>query len=168
MAQVLKRQNFDVTPEQEAEILWLREMLGASTSKDAVLRAVRIAGILAREVHEGGSLHVKSPGGASERLVIPELERPSGAPWRYLVDREHPWRRQMMIKGRRLLAATVWRDLLANGQTPEQAAEEWDLPVDAVHEAVRWCEANRSLLEMEAQEEARRLRSAGANLAPAR
>jgi hypothetical protein len=74
----------------------------------------------------------------------------------------------MSIKGRRLLAATVWRDMTANGQTPEQAAEEWDLAVEAVHEVVRWCEDNRALLEMEAREESRRLASAGVVLAPAR
>ena len=168
MAASLKRQNFDVTPEQEAEIAWLRDALGVSTAKDAVLRAVRIAAVLSREAREGRTLFVQSPGGNPERLVIPELERPAVGGWRYLLEREHPWRRQMSIKGKRLLAATVWRDMVANGQTPAQAAEEWDIPVDAVYEAFTWCEANRALLDMEAKEEARRVTSAGANLAPAR
>ncbi len=161
-----KRQNFDVTPEQEAEIAALRESLGAATAKDAILRAVRIASVLAREVCEGRELMVRDASGISGRLVIPELERPGG--WRYLVERAHAWRRQPSIKGRRLLASTVWSDLVANGQSAEQAAHEWDLPVDAIREAVRWCEANRALLEMEANEEARRLRSVGVALAPAR
>lgn len=169
MAQAtLKRQNFDVTPEQEAEIAWLREALGVSSSKDAVLRAVRIAAVLSREASEGRHLMVSTPGGRPERLVIPELERPMQKGWRYLVERDHPWQRQMSFKGRRLLAATVWRDMVVNGQTAEEAAEEWDLPVEAVHEAVRWCEGHRALLEMEAREEARRLASAGVVLAPAR
>lgn len=169
MAQAtLKRQNFDVTPEQEAEIAWLREALGLSTSKDAVLRAVRIAAVLAREAQEGHVLMVRGPQGPPERLVIPELERPMEKGWRYLVERDHPWQRQMSIKGRRLLAATVWRDLVTNGQTAEAAALEWDLPVEAVREAVRWSEANLALLEMETQEEARRLASAGVAIAPSR
>ena len=164
----LKRQNFDVTPEQEAEIAWLREALGASTAKDAVLRAVRIAAILSREANEGRTLLVRSPGGIPERLVIPELERPALGGWRYLLERDHPWRRQMSIKGRRLLASTVWRDMVANRQTAPEAAEEWGIPVEAVEEAVRWCEGNRALLDMEAKEEARRLTSAGVDRAPAR
>lgn len=168
MAAPLKRQNFDVTPEQEAEIAWLREALGVSTAKDAVLRAVRIAAVLSREASEGRTLMVREPGGAPQRLVIPELERPATAGWRYLVEREHPWRRQMSIKGRRLLAATVWRDMLANGQSSAEAAEEWDLPVEAVDEAVRWCEAHRALLEMEAREEARRGATVGAGVAAPR
>ena len=163
-----KRQNFDVTPEQEAEIGSLREALGVSTANDAVLRAVRIASAPSRETRGSGALLVRSPGGEVERLLIPELERPGAGPWRFLVERDHVWQRQMSIKGRRLLAATIWRDMCANGQTVLEAAEEWDLPVAAVEEAVRWCETNRLLLEMEAREEARRLASAGVPIAPAR
>jgi len=162
MKAAVKRQNFDVTPEQDAEIAWLREALGASSAKDALLRAVRIAGVLAREVGNGRALLVRGADDVSERLVIPELERPGVPLWRYLVEREHPWQRQPAFKGRRLLASTVWRDMLVNRQTLEQAADEWGLPPDAVTEAVRWCEANRALLEMEAAEEARRLATARA------
>lgn len=167
-ASVLKRQNFDVTLEQEAEIAWLREALGASSAKDTLLRAVRITSILSREAAEGRVLMVCVPGRSPERLLIPELERPAEGQWRYLITRAHPWRRQMSIKGRRLLASTVWSDLRVHHQTPEEAAEEWGIPVEAVDEAVRWCEANRALLEMEAQEEARYLHSAGVAIAPAR
>jgi hypothetical protein len=164
----MKRQNFDVTPEQDAEIAWLRDALGVSTAKDTLLRAVRIAAVLSREVKEGRVLMVRAPGRDPERLVIPELERPAEGGWRYLIERDHPWQRQMSIKGRRLLAATVWRDMVSDGHTLAAAAEEWDIPIEAVEEAQRWSEANRSLLEMEAREEARRLTSAGVALAPAR
>lgn len=156
-----KRQNFDVTKEQEDEIAWLRAALGASSAKDALLRAVRIAAVLARESREGRVFMVRNPGEPPERLVIPDLERPGLSGWRYLVERDHSWQRQMAVKGRRLLASTIWRDLATNHQTTEEAAEEWGLPVEAVNEAVRWCEANRALLAMEAQEEARRLASSG-------
>lgn len=163
-----KLQPFDMTPEQEAEISWLREVLGLSTIKDALLRAVRITAILSREARGGRMLFVQSPGGNAERLVIPELERPSEGGWQYLVERQHPWQRQMSIKGKRLLAATVWRDMLANQLSTAEAAEEWGIPIEAVEEAVRWCESHRALLDMEAREEARRLSSAGVVLAPAR
>jgi hypothetical protein len=163
-----KRQNFDVTPEQEAEISWLRDALGAPTAKDALLRAVRIAAVLSREAMSGRVLMVRDPGGEPQRLVIPDLERPSEGSYRYLVEREHPWRRQMSFKGHRLTAATVWADMVANGHTAEQAAEQWELPVAAIEEAVAWCESHRDLLAMEAREEARRLADAGVARAPAR
>jgi len=168
MAVDTKLQPFDMTPEQEAEVSWLREVLGLSSVKDALLRAVRITAILSREARGGRMLFVQSPGGSAERLVIPELERPSEGGWRYLVEREHPWQRQMSIKGKRLLAATVWRDMLANQLSSDEAAEEWGIPIEAVEEAIRWCESHRALLDMEAREEARRLSSAGVALAPAR
>lgn len=164
----IKRQNFDVSAEQEGEIAWLRDTLGLPSAKEAVLRAVRIAAILSKETGEGKVILLRAPNGEVERLVIPELERPAGSAWEYLVERAHPWQRQMSIKGRRLLAATVWRDMITNGQSPEEAAAEWDIPVEAVAEAVRWCEEHRALLAMEAEETRRRLVLAGVGLAPAR
>ncbi|MBT3217870.1 MAG: hypothetical protein HN348_02155 [Proteobacteria bacterium] len=74
----------------------------------------------------------------------------------------------MSIKGRRLTAANIWHDMVVNKQSPEETAAEWDLPLEAVQEAVQWCEANRDLIEMEAREEARRLRTAEVPLAPTR
>ena len=44
-------------------------------------------------------------------------------PWKYLVERPHPWRRQRWIKGRRLLASTVWADMIVNAMSVEEAAE---------------------------------------------
>lgn len=155
--QTIKRQNFDVTVEQESEITWLKEALGVASAKEALLRAVRITTLISREIHDGAQVLLRTATGDLERLLIPELERPGPYRWRFLVQREHPWRRQMSVKGRRLLAATVWRDMQVNQQTPEQAAQDWDLPLEAIEEITRWCEANRALIEMEAQEEASRL-----------
>jgi predicted ribosome quality control (RQC) complex YloA/Tae2 family protein len=52
-------------------------------------------------------------------------------------------------------------DMLTNERSLEETAVNWDLPVEAVEEIVRYCEQNRTLLEMEADEEARRLRAGG-------
>ena len=86
--------------------------------------------------------------------------------WQFLVYRPHPWRKQLSIKGRKLYAATLWRDLLANQMTPEQAADNWDLPLAAVHEAVSYCEMHQDLLALEAEEERYRLQSGGISLEP--
>jgi len=152
-----KRQNFNVTPEQAAEIEELREALGAPSAKEAILRAVRIVSLLARETEEGHRLCVESSEGKLSGLLIPELEPPRGPRWKYLVQRPHAWRRQLYVKGRRLPAAQVWSDMLANHQSVREAAENWDLPQEAVREIIRYSEANRALLDMEAEEERRRL-----------
>lgn len=94
-------------------------------------------------------------------LVITGLESPADVQWKYLVERPHTWRRQLYVKGRRLLASTVWQDMLANELSVEQTAENFSVPVDAVLEIIRYCETNQELLQMEADEERRRLEEKG-------
>jgi len=84
--------------------------------------------------------------------------------WQYLVSRPHPWRKQLYIKGRKLLAATVWRDMLTNQLSPEQAADNWELPLAAIYEAIHYCESHQELLQLEADEERCRLEIMGATL----
>jgi hypothetical protein len=161
-----KRQNFNVTPEQEADINWLKDALDAPSAKDAILWAVRVLITLAEETKRGRRVCLTDETGQTERVLIPELERLRSADWTYLVSRPHPWRRQLYVKGRRLPASVVWSDLLTNGMSAEGAAENWDLPVAAIEEIVRYCEANRALLAMEADEERRWLEERGVALGP--
>ena len=72
--------------------------------------------------------------------------------WQYLVTRPHPWRQQLYIKGRKLLASTVWQDMIVNQMSREEAAENWDLPLSAIHEAICYCESNQEILKLEADE----------------
>ncbi|MEZ2238476.1 DUF433 domain-containing protein [Microcoleus sp.] len=84
--------------------------------------------------------------------------------WQYLVARPYAWRAQLYIKGRKLLASTIWRDMTANGMSPEQAAENWDLPLSAIYEAIDYCESHQELLKLEADEERYRLEAKGVKL----
>lgn len=86
--------------------------------------------------------------------------------WQYLVARAHPWRQQLYIKGRKLLASIVWQDMVANQMSLEQAAENWDLPLSAIDEVVRYCESHQDLLKLEADEERYRLETIGVSLEP--
>ena len=155
-----KRQNFDVTVEQEAEIGWVREALSASSAKEAILRSVKVLGALIRELRGGGSLYVRRADGEFLRILVPELEG-AASDWKYLIARPHEWRRQLYVKGRKLLASTVADDLALHHRTPEETAENWDLPVEAVLEAVRYAEQEEGLIVMEAEEGLRRLMSKG-------
>lgn len=160
----LKRQNFNITPEQEADINWLKEALDAPSAKDAILLAVRTLMILSRETKRGRRIYLTDENGEKERLLIPELERSHQNEWVYLVTRPHPWRRQLYVKGRRLRASSVWSDMITNDMSIDEAADDWDLPVEAVEEIINYCEANRELLAMEADEERRFLESRGVDL----
>lgn len=84
--------------------------------------------------------------------------------WQYLVSRPHPWRQQLYIKGSKLRAALVWQDMLANHMSPEQAAENWQLPLSAIYEVMQYCEHHAALLQLEADEERYRLALKGVAL----
>jgi len=86
--------------------------------------------------------------------------------WRYLEKRPHPWRRQLHIKGRRLTAFGIWMDMQVNEMMAAEAAENWDLPLAVIQEAIEYCETHRDLLEREAAEERRRLESKEIRLEP--
>jgi hypothetical protein len=79
--------------------------------------------------------------------------------WQYLAKRNHPWRKQLYVKGQKLLASTIWQDMIANKMSVEEAADNWDLPLDAIDEVVRYCESYKDLLKLEAEKEAYKLSS---------
>ncbi len=86
--------------------------------------------------------------------------------WQYLIARPHRWRRQLCIKGRNMTVGQLVSTVRANQYTPERAAEELELPVAAVNEALAYFAEQRELIEMEASEERRRLSERGFSLEP--
>jgi uncharacterized protein (DUF433 family) len=161
-----KRQNFNITPDQEAEIAALQQALGASTVKDAILRAVRIVNALRRELRGDRELCVRERNGSGHdgeitRFVVPELESAPVEEYKYLASRPDSWRKQLYVRGRRLRASNVHIAMLVNKMTPQEAADDWDLPLEAVEEIIRYCEANEPLITAEAEFEKRNLIEAG-------
>src|SRR5579859_7177599 len=112
------------------------------------------------------SLHVKLDE-VLERLAHLESEHPAAdGAWVYLVERPHPWRRQLSIKGRNLTVGQLMSTIRANGLTVEQAGDAFDLPLPAIREAIAYHEQNRGLIELEAAEERSRLARKGYKLEP--
>lgn len=86
--------------------------------------------------------------------------------WQYLEQRPHRWRKQLSFKGKRLRPFTVWITMQVEKMSPQQAADNWDLPEEAVAEAIAYCEANQELLKLEALQERRYLEERGISLEP--
>jgi uncharacterized protein (DUF433 family) len=86
--------------------------------------------------------------------------------WCFLVARSHSWRRQLSIKGRNMTVGQLISTIRANRLSAEQAADDLDLPLEAIQEATTYYEENRALIELEASEERRRLRERGYALEP--
>lgn len=101
-----------------------------------------------------------------ERLEEAQSEERHVSQWRYLVERPHAWRRQLCVKGRNMTAAQLISAMNANGLNAAAAANDFELPIEAINEAVRYCGAEVELLALEANEERRRLIERGYRLEP--
>ncbi|MGL5079203.1 MAG: hypothetical protein ACRDBG_25665 [Waterburya sp.] len=86
--------------------------------------------------------------------------------WQYLEQHPHSWRKQLYIKGKRIKANVIYSDLIVNEMTPDDAAENWDLPKEAICEVIEYCQANQELLKQEAEEGRRRLEAKGVSIDP--
>src|SRR5208283_5362039 len=89
----IKRENFDVSPEQQADIETLQILLETPSKKDAVLMAVQLALHLAAETKKGNQFFVGHPGEDLKRFVMLGIEKPDVRRWMYLVEHSHPWKR---------------------------------------------------------------------------
>ncbi|MGK7877133.1 MAG: hypothetical protein AB4426_28715 [Xenococcaceae cyanobacterium] len=86
--------------------------------------------------------------------------------WQYLEKRPHPWRQQLYIKGKRIKASVIWSDMIVNEMSQEEAADNWELPLAAIHEVIEYCETHQELLKQEALSGRRRLEEKGVSLEP--
>lgn len=80
---------------------------------------------------------------------------------RYLEIRPDQSKKQLFVKERRLPAFGVYRHMQVNSRTVEEASEDWNLPVEAVEECIRYSETHRELLDAECEEERRWYESKG-------
>ena len=80
-----------------------------------------------------------------------EAQETAVEPWRFLVRRLHPWRKQLYVKGRNLTARQLVGSIQANQMNDGQAAANYRLPIDAVREALAYVAKNIELLQTEAE-----------------
>jgi uncharacterized protein (DUF433 family) len=86
--------------------------------------------------------------------------------WRFLERRPSSWRRQLYLRGRNMTVGNLVYSMRATRQTPEDAAADYDLPLEQVQEALRYYELHRDLVEDDAREERRWLEERGILIEP--
>jgi len=96
-----------------------------------------------------------------ERIDRREMREVAVEPWQYLVHRQHPWRKQLYVKGRNMTARQLVGAMKANQLNEAAAATDNRVPVEAVREARAYVESNRELLETEAEIERLMLKRGG-------
>ena len=85
--------------------------------------------------------------------TLEEVQETSVEPWKHLVRRRHPWRKQLYVKGRNMTARQLVGAMLANKVTEEEAADDYGLPVEVVREALVYVEQDKELIEAETETE---------------
>jgi hypothetical protein len=75
--------------------------------------------------------------------------------------------RQFFYKGRKIRAETLYRETVGREpRTPQEVAEDYDVPVEAVLEAIDYCTRNEDLLRQEREAEAALIRARGLDKPP--
>jgi uncharacterized protein (DUF433 family) len=96
------------------------------------------------------------------------MSTPSAKRWKYLAPDPKSSYRQLFVKGRRIRAMTLYDATRYHDQpmTPEEVAADYDLPLEAVQEAIAYCESNPPEIEEDFQREEARVRAAGKDRPP--
>lgn len=106
---------------------------------------------------------LSEPATWASRLSVPPLRpgryrgltihRVTNAGWRHLVVRPHPWRKQACLKGRNLTVGQLVASINANKFSEAEAAENYDVPVEAIEEALRYAKEHKDIIEQDADME---------------
>jgi uncharacterized protein (DUF433 family) len=85
--------------------------------------------------------------------------------WQYLERRPGSFYRQLFLKGTRIMARTVygWYMTEEDPQTPEEIAAAYNLPLEAVKEAIAYCESNPPEVEQDFEREEALMEATGMN-----
>ena len=164
-----RRWQIDLRAEDELTLARARRVFGAEGDSEAGRSLLALFAKLSAAV-ENGTVISFLPGDDPRAVdALPEFTRalrPETA-YRWLVAVPHSWRRQLVIKGRRLTAGQLVDVMRANGLSPEAVATEFDVPLEAVREAIDYCERHGDLVAAEAAEDRRRTEPYLTHRAPA-
>src|SRR5439155_13177211 len=85
--------------------------------------------------------------------------------WQYLAPNPKSCYKQLFVKGTRLRARVLYGMFMSAEEpmTPEEIASEFNLPVEAVKEAIAYCQSNPSEIAEDFEREERFMQASGMN-----
>ncbi len=101
-----------------------------------------------------------------KELSLPAVQPLIFEHYRYLVTRPTTGQSQPYLKGRNMTVGQLVFTMRANKMTPEEAAEDLNLPVEQVQEAQAYYEIHHEVIEAEAEEAKQVLKAQGVALEP--
>jgi uncharacterized protein (DUF433 family) len=82
--------------------------------------------------------------------------------YKYLAPRYGSNYRQYFLKGSKIRAEVLFAETVGpDARTPEQVAEDFEVPVEAVYEAIRYCQENEDVLDQDREMESASIRAHG-------
>jgi uncharacterized protein (DUF433 family) len=85
--------------------------------------------------------------------------------WNHLAPNPKSSYKQLFIKGTRIRARVIYGLYMSEEepQTPEQIAADYGLPIEAVKEAIAYCQSNPPEIEQDFRREEARMEATGMN-----
>lgn len=94
-------------------------------------------------------------------VVVPEGENTDSKAYQYLDQRPDKKSRELFVRGTGVPASTIWHDRFISRFSPDQIARDRDLPLEAVYEALDYCQGNWESICREKDLERQRLEQKG-------
>jgi uncharacterized protein (DUF433 family) len=159
----------DLTTAEAALIELLKERLSVRSRADLLQQAYGSFLWIVDEMLAGRRVISVEPSRLGKLDRFKELSLPAVEPlvfrhYRFLVSRPDSGREQPYLKGRNMTVGQLVYKMRANDMTPEEAAEDMDLPLMQVAEAVAYYETHRDVIEAERAEDKRYLQERGVDL----
>ncbi|MBW3598600.1 MAG: DUF433 domain-containing protein [Planctomycetes bacterium] len=99
------------------------------------------------------------------QLIRDPMSLPSSTTYHYLARRPESAYRQLFVRGARIRADVLYGHYTGEEpRSPEQIAADYDLPVEAVREAIAYCESEPAEIREDRLREAATAEAAGMNL----
>jgi uncharacterized protein (DUF433 family) len=82
--------------------------------------------------------------------------------YKYLAPRYGSTYRQYFLKGSKIRAEVLFDETVGpDARTPEQVAVDYEVPLEAVYEAIRYCQENEDVLDQDREMESASIRAHG-------
>jgi uncharacterized protein (DUF433 family) len=81
--------------------------------------------------------------------------------YRYLDSRPEKNSEELFVRGTGIRASTIWHDRYVSRMTPDQISSDRDIPVEAVYEALAFCQEEWENICRDKDSERQRLESLG-------
>jgi uncharacterized protein (DUF433 family) len=165
------RIQFNLRPDQTRVLDTLEGKLATRSRADLLQEAIGTLWWVMQETARGRKVVSINPIEMSKLGHVVELSNPSIAMaatpvYDHLIALPHPWRRQLSLKGRNMTVGQLMSAIRAEKMSVEEAAEDFELPLAQVQEAIAYYEDHRDLVDTELRQEKHLLEARGYAVGP--